>query len=1153
MPEASKLSSGKQHTGAETKIIRELLSSISDIIWTTDMELTTTYVSGSVTKTTGYSLSEYINLKLQECYTPESIMLMQKVFMEELALEQMPEVDRGRVRTLEAVQYRKDGSTFWVSMNISFIRDAEGLAIGVQGISHDISRIREAQKKQSESERMLAEISANFVSAEIDNLDQSIDQMLECVGSFFEADRAYLFRFNQDMSRMSNSNEWCRPGIMPQKEMLQDKPTKDYPWWKKQILVGEVIQIPEVDKLPAEASSEATEFIRQNIKSLIAVPVVSKGKYRGFFGFDCVDQYHEWNPTQVSYLNLISNLIAEVLNKHEIEQDLISQNQLYAILSKIAQHYINLPSDKLTEALNSSLRELAIFANADRAYIFDYDWEQQVCSNTFEWCAPDISPQIDELQAVPLEMLVWWTVKHRKGEPLYIEDVFALPEDDGVRQILEPQDVKSLITLPIMNGEDCLGFVGFDSVRKFHRYSEKEQGLLSFYAQLIVNVQNRIELENELRQEKIKADAASKAKSEFLANMSHEIRTPLNGVIGFSELIMKTKLDDAQQQYAQNIISSGYTLLGVINDILDFSKIESGKLELDTVKTDIIELVNHAADIIKIQSAQKGLEFLLNIAPDLPRFVNVDPLRLNQILVNLLSNAVKFTQEGEIELKLVCIPFPASAGIFTFSVRDTGIGIDAEQKKLLFKAFSQADSSTSRKYGGTGLGLVIANTLARMMGSKIELDSKIGRGTTFYFKLHLEYEKAEDQQNNRGLMGIKRVLIIDDNVNNRVTLKDTLSYWGLESTLCDSGISALKLWMETEPFDVVIVDYNMPILNGMETIRMLLNQKNASDEDAPAILLHSSSDDAMIYSKSKELGIDYILVKPVKLNEIYSCLSRISNAKLKATETLTEPRSVKDEDIRLNKQARILIAEDNDMNLALIQELLTKIVPEAKIFTAVNGRETLKAVDLYQPDLIFMDVRMPELDGVATTRIIRENSNKLIAETPIVALTAGALNHERTRCLEAGMNDFLTKPVLSSDINTALKRFLLEYSPRGDKTERNILTSSSNKHFDHHKLLTNLSKDVDVFRRILSISRGSFPGKINKLDAAITEGNKKDIKHIARSIKGSALNLYFDELSCIAKKIETKHDKIDKAELDEYFEDLKAEWGIILKIIKEMI
>lgn len=1153
MPESSKRSSETQLEDSETNIIRELLNSISDIIWTTDMELKTTYVSGSVTKTTGYSSEEYIKLKLQECYTPESLVLMQQVFREEVALEQMPEVNPQRVRTFEAVQYRKDGSTFWVSMNISFIRDKDGQAIGLQGISHDISRIRAAQQKQSDMERMMAEISASFVSAEIDTLGLAIDQMLECVGTFFQADRAYLFRYSQDLSRMSNTNEWCRDGIIPQKDQLLDKATKGFAWWQKQILTGEVIQIPNTAKLSPEAYAEAKEFERQNILSLIAVPVFSKDKLLGFFGFDCVSQYHEWNPTQVNYLKLISNLIAEVLYKLEIEQDLKNQNQLYAILSKIAQYYINLPFEKLTEALNSSLEELALFTNADRAYIFDYDWKQNVCNNTFEWCAPGIIPQIDDLQAVPLDMIVWWVEKHKKGEPLYIENVLSLPEEDGVRQILEPQEVKSLITLPIVSGEDCLGFVGFDSVHNFHRYSEKEQSLLSFYAQLIVNVQNRIELENELRQEKIKADAASKAKSEFLANMSHEIRTPLNGVIGFTELIMKTKLDTAQQQYAQNIISSGYTLLGVINDILDFSKIESGKMELDIVKTDIIELVEHAADIIKIQSAHKGLEFLLNVTPDLPRYVNVDPLRLNQILVNMLSNAVKFTQKGEIELKLVFNRISDRDGIFTFSVRDTGIGIDHEQKKLLFKAFSQADSSTSRKYGGTGLGLVIANTLAMMMNSKIELESSSGNGSTFYFKLHLEYEKSDEQHYRDGLNGIKRVLIIDDNENNRTILKDTLAFWGVESTLCDSGISALKLWAETEPFDVVIVDYNMPILNGMETVQMLLNQKNTSSEVSPAILLNSSSDDAMIYTRSKELGIDHILVKPVKINEIYNCLTRISKSKLKMADIAPETISSNDDDIRLNKQAKILIAEDNDMNLALIRELLNMIIPNAKIYEAVNGIETLKAVDMYQPDLIFMDVQMPELDGVSTTKIIRENPNKFIAETPIIALTAGALNHERTRCLEAGMNDFLTKPVLANDINLALRRFLLEYSHKGDKTERNILTASSSNHFEHHKLLANLSKDVDVFRRILTISRGSLPDKINKLASAISEDNRVDIKHIAHSIKGSALNLYFHELACIAKKIETKYDEIEKNELLQYLEELKEEWNTILRIIKEMI
>lgn len=1043
----------------------------------------------------------------------------------------------------------------WQEWTLKAVFDADHQVREIQSVGRDITAYKVAEGAQEvhgSFQAMVAEIARSYVGSDIDCIDATINDMLQAVGKHFSADRAYLFRYDQDLSRMSNTHEWCGNGIPSQLQRMQNTSCAAYTWWQKKMQKGEVIHIPDVNKLPISAKNELKEFKAQNIKSLIALPLKSKGRIMGFFGFDSVKDSTSWDSIQIDYLKIIADLTADQLHKNEIEQDLQNQNQLYAILSRIAQHYINLPSEQLSDSINASLAELATFVNADRAYIFDYDWDRQTCSNTYEWCAEEISPQIEELQDVPVDMIKWWTMKHKQGEALYIENVLALPEDDGVRMILEPQDVKSLITLPIMNGKDCLGFVGFDSVRRFHSYSLKEQSLLSFYAQLIINVKNRIALEDELRKEKQNAEKANKAKSEFLANMSHEIRTPLNGVIGFSELILKTNLDKAQTQYAQNIIGSGYTLLGVINDILDFSKIESGKLELDVTTTDLLELVEHATDIIKIQSAQKGLEFLLNVAPGIPRNVQTDPLRLKQILVNLLSNAVKFTHSGEIELKLEWSKVDQHEGVFTFVVRDTGIGIDPEQKDYLFKAFSQADSSTSRKYGGTGLGLVIANTLAQLMDSRIEFKSELNGGSEFYFKLLLPYEQRDEESESENLKGIKRALIIDDSVNNRTILRDTLAFWGIESNLCDSGIEALKMWSSGECFDVVLVDYNMPHLNGLDTIRMLLNQKGVSSDDPPAILLHSSSDDINVLTESRKMGIEHVLIKPVKINEIYKCLSRISKAKLSNNKHIEEELIQDRRKPEFARPAKILIAEDNDMNLTLLHELLTMLAPEVQIYSVINGKEALKALDTYQPDLIFMDVQMPEMDGVSATRVIRANPNKLLAETPIVAITAGALNHERTRCLEAGMNDFLTKPVLAKDLAEALKKYLLEYTPKAPPADLSIISTHSSKHFDHHKLLANLSKDIEVFRRILTVTKRSFPQKINKLNAAIEEDNREDVKHLAHSIKGSAMNLYFAELMTIAKDLEAQAINMSKIELNGAFLKLKEEWNIVLDLIKKM-
>ena len=516
--------------------------------------------------------------------------------------------------------------------------------------------------------------------------------------------------------------------------------------------------------------------------------------------------------------------------------------------------------------------------------------------------------------------------------------------------------------------------------------------------------------ESVLLKAKQEADLANKAKSEFLANMSHEIRTPLNGVIGFTDLLQKTPLNKIQRQYADNVNASGHTLLGIINDILDFSKIEAGKMELDLIKTDIFELAEQTSDIIKYHASQKGIEFLLNIQPDIPRFVTVDPIRLKQILVNLLGNAVKFTDSGEIELKVTFVKKDELLGEFIFSVRDTGIGINEEQQNTLFKAFTQADSSTTRKFGGTGLGLAISNMLAEKMGSKIEIISETGKGSTFFFSIETEYEVGE-KLHSGSITDIHRVLVIDDNDNNRLILEHSFKNWGIEFVGIDNGLSALKLIQKSPLFDVIIVDYHMPYLNGLDTIRMIREQLNLSPEKQPVILLHSSADDIEIYEECKKLGVRFNLTKPVKSQELLHYLRNIHN---QTATGVKESKNVSmDTTFGLANDSApvILVAEDVALNMLLVTTIIKQMIPNVFVLEVKNGKDAFNTTISKNPDLILMDVQMPEMSGIEATVEIRKYEDGKGARIPIVALTAGAIKGEKEKCLQAGMDDFLTKPI----------------------------------------------------------------------------------------------------------------------------------------------
>jgi PAS domain S-box-containing protein len=589
-------------------------------------------------------------------------------------------------------------------------------------------------------------------------------------------------------------------------------------------------------------------------------------------------------------------LVRDVTAQKQAESELISLTKLQTILLKIASEYINLPITEIEEATARSLAELGRFVNADRTYIFDYDWENQVCNNTHEWCENDIEPQIDELQDVPLEMVPYWVETHLKGETMYIPDVFALDKDDGVRQILEPQGVKSLITIPMMEQEKCLGFIGFDSVRTHHNYTEKEKVLLSVFSEMLVNIRHRIHLEKNLIAEKQNADIANRAKSEFLANMSHEIRTPMNSILGFSEVMLNTTDDKQQQSYLRTILNSGKSLLTLINDILDLSKIEAGRMEISPEAADVRLIVNEIKQLFKHKSQEKNIEFSVNFEDDFPDTIIIDEVRMRQILLNLCGNAIKFTEKGRVEVNTNILNNKTGHIDFEIVVSDTGIGIPEEDQQRIFDSFSQQSGQDNKKYGGTGLGLTISKRLAELMGGEIHVESRISEGSRFSLRFYdIKYsDEIIDhegtflwEKHNINFKGSK-ILIVDDVPHNRNLVMTYLKDFNLELFEAQNGEIAVEYTKIYQP-DLIFMDIRMPGMNGYEAAEIIKKEKTL--KHIPIIALTASTMRSEL-NRLKEV-FDGYLRKPVQKNTIINELIKHLPYETpeKTSETTTETGS----------------------------------------------------------------------------------------------------------------------------------------------------------------------------------------------------------------------------------------------------------------------
>ena len=1047
------------------KRYRDLVDNSLGLIGAHDMEGRFLMVNPATARVLGYKPSELIGRNMREVIVPSVVNL----FDDYLERIRQNGTDSGMLKMLTKTGEER----IWEYRNIRY--DEPGKPSYVLGHAHDITDRKRAER------RLTIQHAATRVLAESSSLREAVNQILQAICEGLRWETGALWRVDLHANVLRYVEGWHATSANVEEFASISSQTAFPPgvglpgrvWSSAQPhWIADVTDVAADNNFP-----RAPVAAREGLHAALGFPIVLRGEVVGvmeFFSRTIQQPDHDL----LAMMSNIGSQIGQFAERRQAERQLKESEERYRDLFENANDLIQ------CAAPDGSF----IYVNRAWRETLGYTEEEVAGLSLFDIIHPDSLPHC---------MAMFERVM--SGEKLdHVEAMFVTK--DGRTITVEGSSSRSM-----KDGKP-------DGTRGIFR-----------------DVTERKRFESELAKARDAALESARLKAEFLANMSHEIRTPMNAIIGMSGLLLDTDLTADQREFAETVRSSADALLTLMNDILDFSKIEAGKLTFETMDFDLRSTVEGAVDLLAEAAQGKGVELFSMIYSDVPTQLRGDPGRLRQVLINLLSNAVKFTDSGEVIARVSKESDNELGALLRFAVTDSGIGIPEEAQRRIFEVFSQADGSTTRKYGGTGLGLAISKQLVEMLGGQIGVESQLGEGSTFWFTARFEKQPAKTGRLTAPDLQLEglRVLIIDDNATNRKLVHHQITSWGMRNGSAKNGVEALSILRREaaagDPYQIAILDMQMPEMDGLTLARVIKSDPAIASTRLLMMTSLGRRDDAAI----REAGVELCLTKPVKQSQLFDCLATLAGEDL-LDESHPQPRPAQVTPPRVarggTEHIRILVAEDNVVNQRVALRQLEGLGYAAD--AVANGIEVLEALERIPYDLVLMDCQMPEMDGYEATREIRKREGDS-RHTTIVAMTANALGGDRERCIEAGMDDYISKPVKQETLSDAIERWTvdrpLSHQPAGSMSA--VPTEAVTGNVIDASVLGELRalrspRDPDFFVHLIDLFIEETPHRLAALRQAASIANPEALAGEAHALKGSCAHLGATRMDALCEILE---------------------------------